>query len=77
MREHLQFWFLLAFAGLLFLYGKRVEQLGPHRVNYYVAGQLRGSMMVTNSAYVHYVGDEQGRAVLVTNYYWRVWSIFK
>lgn len=77
MKENFLLSVLLVIGLGIFLHGVRQAQHGPHVVRIYVAGTLRGSMTVTNPEYVHYVGDESGRAVAVTNYYWHVWKIFR
>jgi hypothetical protein len=62
----------------------RQNQLGKHTIRNFVAGHQVGSFETTNPVYVtfawHY-GLTNGVVVQeplrVTNYYWRVWSIFK
>ena len=72
------------FLGALFLLGVgcllagiRQSQLGKHDVKFYVAGQLRDEMVTTNPAYYFYETDAFGKTVLHTNYYWKVWRIFR
>ena len=74
-----------AVVGIGFcLRGIRQNQLGPHQVNHYVAGTLRNSMVVTNPEYLTYEWSYEwtnGAVQMVphvrTNFYWRVWSIWR
>ena len=77
MKENVLLSVLFVIGLCFFFVGVREAQHHSHVVRFYVAGQLRGEMVVTNPVYVHYVGDESGRAVRVTNSYWRVWRIFR
>ena len=73
---------LLAVACLLF--GIRQSQFRPHRVTYYLDGQVVSTFMVTNPMYVkwtsHWETSSNGLQLVntpETNYYWQQWSIFR
>lgn len=77
---------LLCVAGLALaaFFSIGTNQLSPHRVTVTLAGKVLSSEMVTNPEYVTFtystVASTNGLryvATPTTNYYWRVWPIFK
>lgn len=77
-------WLAAISAVAIFLFAKYDEQHSPHRVRSTYCGKVLADFTATNPEYVtlkweHKLtsnGMEQV-AVPVTNYYWKVWSIFR
>jgi hypothetical protein len=60
-----------------FFHAARYDQLRPHTIRYYVAGELVSSVVITNPAYINAWTDEFGVHRVETNYYWDVWPMFR